>query len=248
MIRTLVVFSVVPVYMVLGSLVGYPLALLSGSPAPLYGLGRFGIRLALFLAGSKVVVDGLQHLDETANTVVMANHTSLLDAPILANLIKAEFKVVAKVELFRIPFFGRCLRLAGFISVDRSNREQATQAIQKAVVSLKAGNCFLIFPEGTRSPTGALGPFKKGAFHVALDAQSRIVPVAVSGARELMPKGAFRVRPGTVTVQILDPIEAGRYSYDSRDRLIEDVRGRIAAALETPKGPQASDRPAVLRP
>jgi len=106
----------------------------------------------------------------------------------------------------------------------------------------------LIFPEGTRSPTGALGPFKKGAFHVALDAQSRIVPVAVSGARELMPKGAFRVRPGTVTVQILDPIEAGRYSYDSRDRLIEDVRGRIAAALETPKGPQASDRPAVLRP
>jgi 1-acyl-sn-glycerol-3-phosphate acyltransferase len=240
MIRAVVVFLVVPVYMVVASMVGYPIARLLGSPAPLYALGRFGIRLALFLAGSRVEVLGRERLQSTGNTIVMANHTSFLDAPILASLIPAEFKVVAKVEIFRIPFFGRCLRFAGFIAVDRSNREQATEAIQKAVASLQAGNCFLIFPEGTRSPDGTLGPFKKGAFHVALDARSRIVPVAVTGAAELMPKGAFRVRPGTVTVQILDPIEAGRYSYDSRDRLIEDVRGRIAAALESRVGSNAA--------
>jgi 1-acyl-sn-glycerol-3-phosphate acyltransferase len=233
MIRALAVFTLIPAYMVIASMLAYPVARFSGSPAILYSLGRLGIRVALFLAGTRVVVEGGRHLADTRNTIFMANHASLLDAPIVANLIQAEFKVVAKKELFRVPFFGACLRLAGFIEVDRSDRDQATRAIRRAVDSLLEGHCFLVFPEGTRSPNGELGLFKKGVFHVALEAKSRIVPVALQGVQALMPKGSLGISPGTVRVRILDPIEAGGYSSDRLDLLIEDVRGRIFAALSS---------------
>jgi 1-acyl-sn-glycerol-3-phosphate acyltransferase len=231
MIRAVLVFSFIPVYMVLASMVGYPIARLLGSPTILYTLGRLGVRLALALAGTRVVVEGEEKLGDARNTIVMPNHASLLDAPIVVTLIKSEFKAVAKKEIFRIPFFASCLRFAGFIEVDRQDREQATRAIQRAVLSLKAGNCFLIFPEGTRTGSGDLGEFKKGGFYVALDAGSRIVPVALLGARELVPKGGFRIRGGTVRVRVLDPIDAGSYSYEDKERLIAEVRERIRSAL-----------------
>jgi 1-acyl-sn-glycerol-3-phosphate acyltransferase len=138
---------------------------------------------------------------------------------------------VVKTEIYRTPFFHYCLRYAGFIEVDRSDPGQSHRAIAAAVASLRSGNCFLIFPEGTRTLSGRLGEFKKGGFVVAMEAGSRILPVAITGIRELLPRGGFRVRPGVVSVRVLDPIEAGGYSYDNRDRLIAEVRGRIAAAL-----------------
>jgi 1-acyl-sn-glycerol-3-phosphate acyltransferase len=231
MIRGLIVFAFVTAYMILASMVAYPLAWLFDSPALLYAVGRLGLRMALFLAGTRVVLEGAEHLEDTKNAIIMANHVSLLDPVIIVQILKADIKAVAKTEIFRIPFFHRCLRFAGFIEVDRSNREQATKAIRSAVESLKAGNCFLIFPEGTRSRTGSLGDFKKGGFVVALDAGSRIIPVALKGVRELMPRGGLRIRPGIVRVKVLDPVDAGRYSYEDKDRLIAQVRGSIAAAL-----------------
>jgi 1-acyl-sn-glycerol-3-phosphate acyltransferase len=156
---------------------------------------------------------------------------SHLDAPVLLQALGVDFRAVAKKEVFYVPFFSSVLRFAGFIEVDRGDRAQATRAIARAVDALKRGACFLIFPEGTRSRTGEVGPFKKGGFVVAMDAGSRIVPVALQGTRELMPRGGFRIRPGTVRVRVLDPVSAGSYSYGDRDALIADVRGRIAAAL-----------------
>jgi 1-acyl-sn-glycerol-3-phosphate acyltransferase len=217
--------------MALASLVGYPVARLAGSPGLLYALGRFGIRVGLLLAGLRVVVKGRERLADVRNTVVMANHVSLLDAPVLFQVLGVELKAVAKKEVFAFPFLHRCLRYAGFIEVDRSNREQAARAIQAAVASLKEGHSFLIFPEGTRSRDGRLGSFKKGGFVVAIDAASRILPVALSGVQELMPRGSFRIRPGTIHVEVLDPVEAGSYSYATREELMGEVRGRMAAAL-----------------
>lgn len=231
MIRALVILAVIPPYVVLASMLGYPLARVLRSPRILYRLGRLGARLMLFLAGTRYEVEGLERLGDVRNTVVMPNHVSQLDAPILFLLLSVDFKAVVKTELFRVPFFSYCLRFAGFIEVDRSDHDQSKHAITAAVASLQSGNCFLIFPEGTRTRTGDLGEFKKGAFVVAIDARSRIVPVALSGVRELLPRGGFYVRPGTVRVRVLDPIDAGGYSYDSRDALIGEVRGRIAAAL-----------------
>lgn len=202
-----------------------------GAPGILYALGRFGIRVALFLAGTRIVVEGRHLLADHRNTVIVANHLSHLDAPVLLQALGIDFQAVAKKEVFYVPGFGSVLRFAGFIEVDRADRAQATRAIARAVDALKAGACFLIFPEGTRSRTGELGPFKKGGFVVAMDAGSRIVPVALQGTRELMPRGGFRIRPGTVRVRVLDPVDAGGYSYGDRDALVTDVRARIAAAL-----------------
>src|SRR6266540_4223552 len=145
--------------------------------------------------------------------------------------VRVTFKAVVKTELYKFPFVHYCLRYAGFIEVDRRDPGRSKAAIARAVASLQAGNCFIIFPEGTRSRTGELGDFKKGGFVVAIAARSRVVPVAVQGAERLMPRGRFLIQPGAVRVRVLDPVDAASYSYEDRLRLLGEVHGRIAAAL-----------------
>ncbi len=230
-LRTALVVLFLGPYAVLASVFGYPIARVLGSPGILYSLGRFGVRTAFLLAGIRVRLDGLERLKEAHNTVLMPNHVSHLDAAILFGFIPVPWKAVVKRELYRFPFVHYCLRFAGFIDVDRRVPREARTALARAVASLEGGSAFIIFPEGTRSDTGALGDFKKGAFAVAIEARSRIVPAAILDAARLMPKGGFWIRPGTVRVRLLDPVEAGEYSYDDRDGLVTEVRGRIAAAL-----------------
>jgi 1-acyl-sn-glycerol-3-phosphate acyltransferase len=178
-----------------------------------------------------VVFEGLERLSAPRNTILMPNHTSHLDAALLFGLLRVEFKAVVKKELYGFPFVHYCLQFAGFIGIDRSDPQQSRRAIAQAVASLKEGSCFIIFPEGTRSRTGELGDFKKGGFVVAMEAGSRILPVAIVGAAPLLPKGTLRIHPGTVRVRVLDPVDAASYSYEERDRLVGNVRERIAAAL-----------------
>jgi 1-acyl-sn-glycerol-3-phosphate acyltransferase len=234
MIRTVLVVLFLGPYAVLASVFGYPLARLAGSPKLLYSLGRFGVKTALFLAGIRVAVEGVERLAQASNTVIMPNHESHLDAAILFALIDVAPKAVVKKELYSFPFVHYCMRYAGFIEVDRKDAMQAKAAIARAVASLKSGSTFIIFPEGTRSRSGELGPFKKGAFVVAIEAGSKVVPLAVSGARELLPPGRLRIERGTVRLRVLDAVDAAQYSYADRGRLVADVRGRIAAALASP--------------
>jgi 1-acyl-sn-glycerol-3-phosphate acyltransferase len=234
MMRTLLVLLFLGPYSILASALGYPVARLLGSPKLLYGLGRLGVRAGLWLAGVSVVFEGAERLSDSANLVIMPNHTSNLDAAILFGLIQVQPKAVVKKELYSFPFVHYCLRFAGFIEIDRKDPIQSKQAIARAVLALKAGSTFIIFPEGTRSRTGDLGPFKKGAFVVAIEAGSKIVPLAVSGATELLPPGRFLIRPGRVRVRVLDAVDASKYSYGDRERLLDEVRGRIAGALAPP--------------
>lgn len=229
MIRASVILLFFLLYIPPASCVAWGLALLLGSPSPIYRVGRFAIRVGLFLAGTRVVVEGAAPTD--GNTVFMPNHASNLDAPVLFHALTPDFKALVKKELFKVPFLGTTLRLAGFVAVDRSARERSKEAVSRAVEALKRGQTFLIFPEGTRSRTGELGAFKKGAFIAAQEAGSRIVPIAVQGTAALLPRGGLRIRPGSVSVRILDPVEAGGYTLEDRDRLMAEVRGRIKTAL-----------------
>jgi 1-acyl-sn-glycerol-3-phosphate acyltransferase len=177
----------------------------------------------------RVKVAGLEHLGDGRGAVLMANHVSLLDPCVMLEAIPVDFKVLVKKELFKLPFLGTALLHAGLVPVDRQNRERARASIAVAVESLKAGNSFLVFPEGTRSRTGELGELKKGVFIAAMEAGSRIVPVAIRGTQPLLPKGRFSLRPGDVTVELLPPVAASDGA--DREQVMAEVRGRIATAL-----------------
>ena len=232
MLRAFLIALLCLPYTAAAALVGIPWAMVTGSVALLYRLGHWGVRLALFLAGTRIVVEGRERLGDVRNTVFISNHVSHLDAPVLFETLAPELRAVVKKEIFAWPFLGPVLRRAGFVAVDRRDRIQSGQALSRAAESLRAGHCFLVFAEGTRSRTGELGPFKKGGFVIGLEAGSRIVPVVVQGGRELMPAGGMRVKGGEVRVRVLDPIEAAGYSYADRDRLAAEVHARIARALE----------------
>ncbi|HEY6548767.1 MAG TPA: lysophospholipid acyltransferase family protein [Vicinamibacteria bacterium] len=235
MLRSLALLLFLPPYILLACGFGLIVARIQGSADLLYRLARFGCRTALWIAGTRVQLSGLERLvSDPRNVVLMPNHASNLDAAILFGLIPVDFKAVYKRELDLVPLLRQVLHFAGFVPVNRKERSAAKRAIARAVSSLRDGSAFVIFPEGTRSRSGELGEFKKGAFVAAVAAESRIFPVALSGARELMPRGGFSVRPGTVTVRVLDPIDARAYSYAGRERLRDEVRGRIQAALHGP--------------
>lgn len=229
MLRAVVVLLFLSLFIPPATVAGVFAAWIVGRPRPIYRLGRLCIHLGLKLAGVRVTVSGLEHLGDGRNVVLMANHASLLDPCVLLEAIPVDFKVLVKQELFTVPFLGTAMLRAGLVPVDRKNRERARVAIATAVKSLESGNSFLVFPEGTRSKTGELGELKKGVFIAAMEAGSRIVPVALRGTRPLLPKGHFSIRPGTVTVELLPGVEAA--PGQEREQVMEEVRVRIAAAL-----------------
>lgn len=229
MIRAAVVLLFLTLFIPPATIVGVLGAWITGKARPIYVLGRICIHLGLKLAGVRVRARGLEHLGDGRDLVLMANHASLLDPCVVLEAVPVDFKVLVKRELFKVPFLGTAMLRAGLIPVDRANREQARQSIVRAVESLRAGNCFLVFPEGTRTRTGELGELKKGVFIAAMEAGSRIVPVAVRGTRTLLPKGGFSIVPGEVTVELLPAVPAGPDA--DREQLMAEVRSRIAAAL-----------------
>lgn len=158
--------------------------------------------------------------------VYMFNHQSHMDVPVLYHVLPSPtVRMVAKKELFRVPVWGPAMRAAGYIRIDRSNREAAIASLQEASAQLARGVSIGIAPEGTRSRTGALGPLKKGGFHLALETRTPIVPVAIDGTREVLPSGGKSMRRGVrVRVTIGTPIPV-----DGRD--LESLRDEVGAFL-----------------
>lgn len=195
------------------------------------------------LRGSGSAAGGL---DADARTfVVMSNHQSHYDVPVLYYVLGGRMRMVAKTELFAVPLFGRAIRDAGMIEVDRGNRERAIASLAAAKKQLQAGTHIWIAPEGTRSVSGELMPFKKGGFVLALDMGAPILPISIKGTRDVLPSHGMLSRPGvSVHVTIHPPIEtepfAARATSASasaaerkaaRDALMSDVRAAIASAL-----------------
>lgn len=226
-LRSILTYIVVSLYV----LVAGPIALAIGVPfkykPALYIPGRIGVWLALTLAGIRYRVSGLERVPSNRAVVFCANHESNVDPPVLFLALHKRLHVLFKKELTKLPILGTVMVAGGFVPVERDKREASMASIDRAADSIRAGNSFLIFPEGTRSRTSELLPFKKGGFIMAIKAQAPIVPVAVSGGRAAMQKGSWFVRPVMVTVKIGDPVETSGYTLDDRDDLIEIVRGRI---------------------
>lgn len=230
-VRSTLTLIVVSLYLVVVGLPGILLAMITGAKKHLYIGGHIGVRLGLAMSGIRYRVIGAENLVQGRAAVYCANHQSNIDPPVLFTALHSQIHILYKAELNSVPVLGRVFRLGGFIPVDRRNREAAARSIEAGAASLRAGNPFLIFPEGTRSKTEELLPFKKGGFVMALKAGAPIVPVAVSGGRAAMQKGSWFIQPAMVTVRIGEPIETAGRGVDSRDRLIVEVRSAIQALL-----------------
>jgi 1-acyl-sn-glycerol-3-phosphate acyltransferase len=184
----------------------------------------------------EVTVSGREHVRPGETYLVMSNHQSHYDVPVVFSVLGGNVRMITKVELFKIPIFGGAMHEAGFIAIDRSSRTRAVESLKIAKDTLASGVHVWIAPEGTRSKTGALLPFKKGGFNLALEASLPILPVTIQGTRDALRAKGLRTAAGAkVRVVLHAPIDPSRYSGKDmkarREALMADVRRVIESGL-----------------
>lgn len=196
-------------------------------------VARFWARTLLFFTGVRVEVEGLEKIDREGHYVFCSNHLSYMDTPVVLTHIPVQFRFLAKEGLFKIPFLGTHLTQAGHVPVALDDPRaavkimgHAAEIIQKRAVSL------LIFPEGGRSETGVLQPFKEGAAYIALKAHVPLVPIAIVGTRDVLPMHGKVFRSGTVRLRIGDPIPTQGMILKDRSRLTNEARKQILKLLD----------------
>jgi 1-acyl-sn-glycerol-3-phosphate acyltransferase len=224
LMHTLIVYC----WTILGTLIFGLLAILtsffSKNGNSVHTVARIWGRSILWVSGIRAVTIGYSSQMGHQSLIYMSNHQSNYDIPVLYSALPVQFRWLAKAELFKIPIFGRGMRGAGYISIDRSNRHSAFDSLAKAAASIRNGTSVMIFPEGTRSLDGRLLPYKKGGFVMAIDAGVPIVPVVIAGTHAIMPKGRLAIRRQKVQVRVGAPIETAGFTRKRKNELIEKVR------------------------
>jgi len=230
MIISLFVFVIILVLSIPSAVIFIPLAVVTGNVQPLYAVACFIVRAGFRVAGIRVRVEGRENVPSGQACIFMANHVSNLDPPALIPRIPGRTAAFAKRALFRIPVFGYCLKLGGFIPVDRTgNAVTAQESVRAAKRILEEGIHITTFVEGTRSNDGRLLPFKMGTFYLAMQTGAPCVPVSIYGTETLMSKGSFGIKPGTAHIVFHAPVYPGDYA--TREDLMEAVRAAIASGL-----------------
>lgn len=230
-VGTVAVALALPVLLVVG-LAAIPLGdRLSGRRRLGYEFGRIIMRICWWITGIRIEEIGRARIQPFRPRVYMANHASFLDMPPILTLLPGVNGTLIKKEAFRVPLIGAAFRAVGFLPVDRKSPGAARESLELAVDAVRRGHSLVIAPEGTRSRTGKMGPFKTGGFRIAVAAGAPIAPVTVTGARELLPPGAKLIRPGVIRVRFHDPVSTE--GIEVRDRralgeLMEQVRRTIA--------------------
>jgi 1-acyl-sn-glycerol-3-phosphate acyltransferase len=208
------------------------LCMISGMREPLIAVGKWAIRVSGAVLGVKVEVSGIEHVDQKTACIFMPNHLSFLDGPMMVMLIPQNVRVIIKKSVFGTPVLGWAMLHVGCVPVDRRAGGGGIKSIEKAARSIREkGYSFLIFPEGTRSVDGRLQRFRRGGFFLAIAGGAPIVPVTIGGTFELMPKGRFGAKRGTVSVVFHPPVPVDGYSVGNMEGLIEKVREAIRSGL-----------------
>jgi putative phosphoserine phosphatase/1-acylglycerol-3-phosphate O-acyltransferase len=218
---------------------------------PVYALTRsrrqsLNFSLSLFadtasaLIGLDLNVKGKQHLWSHRPAVFIFNHQSKADVVVIASLLRSDMAGVGKQEIRKLPVIGRVLEFAGVVMIDRANSASAIEAMTPLVEAMRdEGKSVVLAPEGTRSVSPRLGAFKKGAFHLAMQAGVPIIPIVIRNAGDVAPKGDFVFRPATVDVEVLEPIDTRNWQASDLNQHIREVRNRMLAVLGQPLEPVA---------
>ena len=231
MIRTFFVVLLVFAYAFLVGSICILIALFRGNPNILYRAGRHCISLAMKLAKVEIDIRGREHIKAGQNYLFLANHQSYSDPPALVFSIPLDVRLILKKELRKLPLVGYILQLGGFVFINRKDRTQAIEAMKQAVRQLKNKESFLIYPEGTRTRTGKMGPFKKGPFVLAIESGVPIIPVSVSGSYAIMPPHQFKITPGKIRISFHPSIETEGQTLGKREWLMNRVWKTIASGL-----------------
>ena len=203
-------------------------ALLDRSGRTSHRVVAFWSGLLLRLYGMPVTVEGLERLDLSRPRLYAANHLSALDIPLLYRYLPFQFRIIAHRLVFRVPLVGWHLHATGQLMIDPESVSLSRRAIRKAVWTLERGMPLVVFPEGERSPTGEMQPFRRGAFYVALKAKVDVVPIAILGTYQAFPRGSSHLRPGRLHLIIGDAISVAGYNTRDLDALAERTERAVA--------------------
>ena len=235
-LRTLLVWAAgIPITMALFVLVVLSL-FIDRTGRLVHSIGALWCRVILALSGVHVLVVGAENLPKDRPVIIVSNHQGAFDIPVLQCHIPIQFRWVAKKSLFKIPVVGWSMSLAGYIGIERARSGRAYKSLEMAAEKVRRGTSVVLFPEGTRSPTGALLPFKKGSFLLAVKSGVDIVPVGIKGTRDIMKKGSLLITPADATLYIGKPMPsaglAERELCARSRRAIEELLGLISLQME----------------
>ncbi|MEE9187285.1 MAG: lysophospholipid acyltransferase family protein [Bacteroidota bacterium] len=175
-----------------------------------------------------VIVDGVENLDLSSTYIYVSNHASMFDIPAIMGYIPDQIRLVVKKELGAIPLFGWAVRTGGYIMINRRHGLEAMRSLEKAAETIRGGASVVLFPEGTRTKTGRLQPFKRGAFSLAIRAGVPIVPLTINGSYKILPKSKLRIYPGTIQLKLSKPIPTnGAEGKEGEIKLMEQVQAVI---------------------
>jgi len=233
MIRAVFIYLFVGLYILILGPVAMIWTLVARETRTIYNIARFCVRAAGWMARIRVRVRGKEKIVPGQNYVLASNHQGNFDGPVLFYTIPRDLRIVVKKEMMSIPVFNLVMKQVKCVAVDRTDPYKSRESIDRAAQLLREGYTFVTFPEGTRSRDGRLGPFKKGAFIMAIKAQAPVLPVTIVNSRLIQKRGEFAVHKGVVDLIIHDPIPTTGMTLQDRDRLMTLTRAAVESGLPT---------------
>ena len=228
MLRVLAWMPVIAVSTLLSGLIATLAGLLDRTGRKAHDVSGLWGHVMLWCFGVRVELTGAHHLPD-GPAVYAANHASVLDIPLLFAHLPIDFRIIHKRSLFLIPIVGLYLKVGGHVAIDRSRAFRARKSLDKAIRRVHGGLSVLVFPEGTRSATGEVLPFKRGSFVLAIDAGVPVVPISLCGVKAVIPRGILSLRPGLVRIVLHPPVPTAGKRGEDAARLADEVRGIVAA-------------------